>query len=122
MFKKVGFVALAAIMLGINGTCALADTIDEQYKDFMSQYNAAKNSGQITAKQASELDHDLREFSKTKRSLRDKHADVTTADDEVKLNAMLSNVAQKLETMTANKGAAPEKTSAPQKTKAPKKK
>jgi|LakMenEpi03Aug12_release.lakeMendotaPanAssembly.Ray.scaffolds.fasta_scaffold232221_2 hypothetical protein len=122
MFKKFGFVALATMVLGINGPCVLADTIDEQYSNFMSQYNAAKNSKQITSKQAAELDRDLREFSRTKRALRDEHADVTTAQDETKLNGMLNNVAQKLETMTANQTASAEKSKATpaEKTKAPK--
>ncbi|MBS2001240.1 MAG: hypothetical protein JST44_07000 [Cyanobacteria bacterium SZAS LIN-5] len=106
MFKKFGYFALATVMLGCTCSRALADTIDEQYKEFLSRYNVAKNSKQITANQASELDRDLRSFSKTKRALRDAHADVTTAEDETKLNGMLNDIAQKLESMTANKAPA----------------
>lgn len=103
MFKKYGYVALATVMLGCTSSRALADTIDEQYKDFLSRYNVAKNSKQITAKQAAELDREVRSFSKTKRDLRDSHADVVTAEDEAKLNGMLNDISQKLESMTANK-------------------
>jgi hypothetical protein len=45
----------------------------------------------------------MREVQKTKRQLREAHGDVVTLDDEKKLNLMINDVAQKLETMTANK-------------------
>jgi hypothetical protein len=117
MFKKIGYAALATVMLGLCASRALADTIDEQYQDFVSQFNVAKNNRQITSKQASEIDHDLKEFSKAKRNMREAHSDVITASDELKLNQMLNDVAQKLETMTANQA-----TVSAEKTKAPKKK
>lgn len=103
MLKRPGFIGLAAFAaLGINCSCAIADTIDQQYQEFISRFNVAKNSKQISSKQASEIDRDLHEFNRTKRSMRETHADVVTADDELKLNGMLNDCAQKLETMQAN--------------------
>jgi len=103
MIKKFGYVVMATLMFGAGTSCAFADTIDEQYKEFLSQLNVAKNAKQITSKQASELDHDMRDFSRIKRELREAHADVITTGDEAQLNKMLSDAAQKLEMMTAHK-------------------
>ncbi|CAN5668867.1 hypothetical protein BH10CYA1_BH10CYA1_41920 [soil metagenome] len=103
MFKKFGYVAVATMLIGIGSSCAFADTIDEQQKELLSQLAVAKNNKQISGKQASELDHDMRDLNKTKRQLREAHGDVVTTDDEKKLNLMINDVAQKLETMTANK-------------------
>ena len=103
MFKKFGYLAAATALLGIGASGAFADTIDEQQKDFLSQLNVAKNTKQITAKQASELDHDMREWGKIKRQLREAHGDVVTLDDEKKLSALINDAAQNLETMAANK-------------------
>ncbi len=103
MFKKFVYVAVATVLFGLGSSAALADTIDEQQKEFLSQFNAAKNTKQITSKQASEIDHDMREWSKVRRQLRESHGDVVTLDDERKLNTLLNDAAQKLETMSANK-------------------
>ncbi len=103
MFKMLGYVAAATVLFGIGSSGALADTIDEQQKDFLSQLNVAKNTKQISAKQASELDHDMREWAKIKRQLREAHGDVVTLDDEKKLGNLINDAAQKLEMMTANK-------------------
>ena len=103
MIKKFGYVVMATMMFGTCTSRALADTIDEQYKEFLSQLNVAKNRRQISSKQASELDHDMHEFSRLKRELRENHADVVTTEDEAKLNKILNDAAQKLEMMTGNK-------------------
>lgn len=103
MFKKLGYVAAATVLSGIVSSAAIADNIDEQQKAFLSQLAVAKNSKQITAKQASEIDHDMREWSKVRRQLREAHADVITIDDEKRLNDLMNDAAQKLETMSANK-------------------
>ncbi len=103
MFKKLGYVVAATILIGTGSQAAFADTIDEQQKDFLSQFNVAKNNKQISSKQASEIDHDMREWAKIRRQLREAHGDVTTLDDEKKLSNLINDAAQKLETMSANK-------------------
>jgi hypothetical protein len=101
MLKKYGTVAILLVLS--SSIAAMADQIDEQQKAFLSQVAVAKNTRQITSKQAAELDKQLKEFSKLKRQLKERHADVLTAEDKLLLNQTLNVSRQKLDAMTNNK-------------------
>ncbi|RTL44471.1 MAG: hypothetical protein EKK48_04255 [Candidatus Melainabacteria bacterium] len=100
MTNKYNYQAIvcALFLLG-SSTYAIADQIDEQQLEFLSEVNVAKNQGEITAKQAAQLDKEMKEFSKLKRKLKEQHADVLTAQDKMQLNQALNRPRQLLETM-----------------------
>lgn len=100
MTNKHNYQAIVcALFLLSSSISAIADQIDEQQKEFLSEVNVAKNQGEITAKQATQLDKELKEFSKLKRKLKEQHADVLTAEDKLQLNQALNKPRQLLETM-----------------------
>ena len=98
MFKKTGQLFLSTALVSLCMTSvALADTIDEQQKNLISEIAVAKSSNVINAKQAAELDKGMREFSKLKRRLRDAHNDALSQEDDAELNKSLNEVSQKFE-------------------------
>ncbi|HEY9733810.1 MAG TPA: hypothetical protein V6C89_18000 [Drouetiella sp.] len=90
---------VCALFILSSSTSAIADQIDEQQLQFLSEVNVAKNEGKITSKQAAQLDKELKEFSKLKRRLKEQHADVLTAEDKAQLNQALNKPRQLLEAM-----------------------
>jgi len=102
MTKKYNLLAAALLILS-SSVAAVADQIDEQQKQFLSEVAVAKNTGKITAKQAALLDKELKDFSKLKRQLKEQHADVLTAEDKLQLNQTLNKSHQLLDTMINNK-------------------
>ena len=104
MTKKYNYPAMvSALFILSSSIAAFADQIDEQQKQFLSEVATAKNKGRITAKQAAQLDKELKDFSKLKRQLKEQHADVLTAEDKLQLNQALNKPRQLLETMINSK-------------------
>lgn len=101
MFKRYSYVVVGSALMMLSASlAALADTIDEQQKYFLSRLTVARQTKQITAKQANELDKGMKEFNKLKRRLREASGDALTSADDAQLNKSLNEVTQKFETMT----------------------
>ncbi len=100
MLNRYGYMIFgsAAVVLS-TALSAWAFTIDEQQKSVLSQITVARQTKQITAKQYTELNNAMKEFSKLKRSLKEAHSDVLSAEDDKTLNKSLNDVVQKFEVM-----------------------
>jgi hypothetical protein len=99
MNKKLIFLSALSVVgcLAAFVPSAKADDIDEKQHKLQARINVAAQSKQLSPADAAEIRKDMATFSESKKTIRQAHSDVLTAEDVQSLDKQLNEVNQKFE-------------------------